>query len=309
MNDNQVLEQLAQTDIYAPGTLMPTSAWSRETALSEIERRMGMEPRKPTSQPTTASSAPQGGDLSTPTVPDRTLDTLREPTPAPRQPRRLLVAAAAAALVLIAGLGTLALVGGDPTDAAAEPEVEVVLAAIDARNRGDIDTYQASLTGQLLADETDPDAYDEALSYALPTTDLVNCRVTGMAAAGESIVECESTDTDDYYGAGGVVESGTTTFLVTVGHKISSRDTVSSEEDVPWEATELGMFNLAFWSWLMDAHPAVFDEIGPVPANLYSLPGLDDLFLSDRHQPDEMLVALDYVDEFVAQSGVYPISR
>jgi hypothetical protein len=50
MNDSQVLKQLAETDAHASDTEMSTLAWSRETARSEIERRMGMEPQGSTSK-------------------------------------------------------------------------------------------------------------------------------------------------------------------------------------------------------------------------------------------------------------------
>ena len=46
MNDSQMLETLATTDAYAPHAPLPVSAWTRDTALAEIERRMDMQTEK-----------------------------------------------------------------------------------------------------------------------------------------------------------------------------------------------------------------------------------------------------------------------
>lgn len=119
------------------------------------------------------------------------------------------------------------------------------------------------------------------------------------------------------------MESGTSIFYVTEDLKIRDRETIAfATADVPWEGTDFGMFNFAFFSWLMDAHPAVFGEIGPSrvvgnpafasPASMSNIPGLSfpahrNFGLDDLHEADEMLIALEYVDEFVAQSDVYPL--
>ena len=225
-----------------------------------------------------------------------------------KTPRRLVVAAATAVIVMLVGLGTWALVGGDE-DAASEAEIDVVLSAIDAFNRGDFDAYRGWLTGVALSDENNSPRESDEMTFANRTTELAGCRVAGTAPTGEKIVECLSTSTDDFYSTGGIVDTQTATFTVTEDGRISTQDSVGIEGDIPWEETEFGMFNFAFWSWLMDAHPGVFDEIGPAPHNMSNIPGLDDSFGGDRHEPEEMLVALQYVDEFVAQSDVYPLSR
>lgn len=48
MNDAQLLELLSTTDALAPDLELPGSVWSREAALSEIERRIGMDTRDKT---------------------------------------------------------------------------------------------------------------------------------------------------------------------------------------------------------------------------------------------------------------------
>lgn len=185
-----------------------------------------------------------------------------------------------------------------------EDALAVVFSAIEARNRGDIVAYKASLAGA----EAHVEAHNlsEALSYANDTMELSGCRVTGTTPSRMAIVECESTSTDDFYGTGGIVETGLTTFHVTEDGKISSIGCCGSDEDedIPWEETELAMFTFAFWSWMMDAHPTVFDDVGPY---LYDIPGLA-AFVGDSRDPAEMLIAVEYVAEFVAQSDDYPIN-
>lgn len=224
--------------------------------------------------------------------------------------RSLLIGAATAVLALIVGLGTWAIVGGDG-DVALDPDVEVVQSAIEARNRGDIEAYKASLTGGEL-DFEEAVHVVEALSYANQKTELVGCLVTGQSQTGLSIVECESTTTDDFYGAGGIVGSGTMTFFVSEEGKIS--DISDETDDIPFVETEVAIFNNAFWLWLMDAHPAVFDEIAFGPGGRDSIPGLSfpasiNFGVDDLHDPAEMGIAVQYVDEFVAQSDVYPLSQ
>jgi len=230
--------------------------------------------------------------------------TSTRPARNPNRRSRILIGTAAAVVALIVGIGTLAIVGGDG-DTAVEPEVAVVLSATDALNRGDIGAYKASLTGDELAFQQGVDAA-EALSYANATTELGDCIVTGIAETGESIVECDSTRNDDFYGAGGIVETGPMTFLVTEDDKISAVSSPTS--DIPWADTEFAAFNLAYWNWLADAHPAVFADIAFVTPDLDSIPGLTVNPLQP-HEPTEMLTALEYVAEFVAQSDVYPINQ
>ncbi len=80
MNDDQLLlEHLATTDACPPETPLPEEAWSRDVALAEIERRVGMQTRERTQQ------MPQENQTS----------------------RGLLVAAAAFAVVLVIGTATL----------------------------------------------------------------------------------------------------------------------------------------------------------------------------------------------------------
>lgn len=65
-------------------------------------------------------------------------------------------------------------------------------------------------------------------------------------------------------------------YTVTENGKISSVDCCGPDEDVAWEETDLAMFNFAVWSWMMDTHPTVSDDIRP---NLYDIPGLSPSLL------------------------------
>ena len=125
MNDTEILTQLAGTDAYAPGTEMPSSAWSRETARSEIERRMGMEPRETTDQPNITSSQQQQDAAPPPSAPDQVITAPQQRT-SPGRRRPLLVGVGVVAAVVFVGaaaLGIVAVVGDDATSPVAAPTV------------------------------------------------------------------------------------------------------------------------------------------------------------------------------------------
>ncbi len=114
MNDSQVLTQLAETDAYAPGTAMPTAAWSRETARSEIERRMGMDTRDTTND----TGAPLGVTEQTePGAIGAVNDTPTKQTGKRRWSGALVAAAAFGVVVVIVGAAVL-LTTVDSDDAA-----------------------------------------------------------------------------------------------------------------------------------------------------------------------------------------------
>ena len=59
-------------------------------------------------------------------------------------------------------------------------------------------------------------------------------------------------------------------------------------------------FNRAFHRWLSDTYPDVYNEMGYVLVSSDG-PGFD------TKNPDHMLIAVEYVEEFVAQSDKYPL--
>ena len=79
IDDQQLLEQLAATDAYAPDMPLPVAAWTHDAALAEIERRVGM----------------------------RTQERTRQMPPEYKTSRGWLVAAATFVAVLIIGTATL----------------------------------------------------------------------------------------------------------------------------------------------------------------------------------------------------------
>lgn len=76
-------------------------------------------------------------------------------------------------------------------------------------------------------------------------------------------------------------------------------------DDGLWDQTEFALSNLAFFTWLRDAHPGVFEDIAYTTNSLSSIPAFG--FPGDPHEAKEMLTALEYVDEFVNQTDEYPI--
>lgn len=99
MNDAKMLEQFALTDAYAPETDMPASAWSRDTAFSEIERRIGMQTQ-------TAKTS--------------------SPPPPMRQRGWLIAAAAFAVVILVVGAVILLAQPADELPPATTPPTTVV---------------------------------------------------------------------------------------------------------------------------------------------------------------------------------------
>lgn len=92
MNDAQTIAQLADTDAYAVESAMPATAWSRDDALLEIERRITMQTQQ------------------------------RAPVERPQRGPRLLIAAAAFSVVVVALAAALLL--NQDTEPAAPPTTE-----------------------------------------------------------------------------------------------------------------------------------------------------------------------------------------
>lgn len=286
MNDTRVIEELSLTDAYAPGTSMPADAWSRDAVLLEIERRMGMDPKESTKQTTAGSGADQ--DAPAPFRPGGNANTLMNP-PATRLRRNAVVAAALLALIL--GVGSWIIVRGNGDDVA--QAVEVVLASIDAQNAGDYDAWAATLTAEVLQD-AEAGGLARVLFNANTRIELVEpCRVVGTSPTGESEVLCRTKVTHDYQGPAGLVQMNTDTFVVNADGLIGSIDGESTCCD------EEFLFNSRFWLWLSGAYPAVYEDIRPFDRE--SLPGW-------RRDPADMLIAVQYVEEFVGQSEHYPLS-
>lgn len=125
MNDDQLLTRLAESNAYPDDTKLPDAVWSREAALREIERRMGMRSQRTTQRP--AAPERHGG----PAVRVGRSGEASTPAPRWRRPRSAAaLAVAAAALLATAIVGVTSLMGGkDPAPPATEPTTAVTTAA------------------------------------------------------------------------------------------------------------------------------------------------------------------------------------
>jgi len=195
MNDSQVLTQLAETDAYAPGTEMPTLAWSRETARSEIERRMGMEPQGSTSKQeqtvATERLEPAAGSY----VATR---------PPPRNRRRASLIAAGAFAVTILVVAGVALLSSDdePVPFGAESSLAVADDYFAAFNAGDSEavmalfTPDATFASKFTGDPAEPmlrASWEERLVWNAAQGTIMtthDCAVTDEAP-GAVTVECD----------------------------------------------------------------------------------------------------------------------
>ena len=200
-------------------------------------------------------------------------------------------------LALVVGLGTWAVFGGSQGEDVA-PEVSVVMSQYEAWNNGDVDAYLATFTGELAQDGIDPNGVTAVLLNANAQIEVVEpCRVIETNPVVGSTVQCSITQRDDFRGPAGITEARTDTFVVDLEGLISSVDDTSTCCDAEFE------FNNRFWQWLEFAYPAVYDEIKPqdFAFDKESLPGY-------TQDAAHMLIAIRYVEEFVAQSPDYPIS-
>lgn len=118
-------------------------------------------------------------------------------------------------------------------------------------------------------------------------------RRTGECSAWPGYIVCGTTRSDDFYGAGGFDHDARFLFLFAnhtadlIGYEVAEDLGPMSD----W-FDEHGVFDLAFLDWLGTAHPEVAIARG---TDLFGIAATD------------MATALEYVEEFVAQSEKYPI--
>ena len=124
------------------------------------------------------------------------------------------------------------------------------------------------------------------------------CRITGENAAGDTVVECLITNTDDFWGVGEIYEPRDLRFNVNSEGLLTTDAGVTNTNT--FRSPRRNTFNHAFHSWLSVTHPNVYNEMDPGSISS-SGPGFA------TQNPDHMLIAVDYVQEFVAQSDDYPL--
>ena len=172
-------------------------------------------------------------------------------------------------------------------DEVADAAIAVVVSALDAKNRFNRDGWLMAFEGgkrqgTLLHAE-------EILMNAKQYWEVVEpCQVTGETGSGDTIVECLIQDINVFWGVGGISDTKARTFTV-------NRDGLITNNDNTFASNRRDAFNAAFHQWLSDTYPDVYSEMdtGRISSNR---PGFD------TRNAEHMLVAVDYVEEFVAQS-------
>jgi hypothetical protein len=178
-----------------------------------------------------------------------------------------------------------------PVDGA-DAAIAVVVSALDAKNSFDLDGWLMTFEGGKR--QGTPLFAEKILVNAKQQWEIVEpCQATGEFGAGGTIVECQIKDITSFWGVGGISDTKLQRFTVNADGLItSSRSTfASSRRDA---------FNRAFHQWLSDTYPDVYSEMG-FGSMSSNGPGFD------RKNPELMLIAVEYVEEFVAQSDKYPL--
>jgi hypothetical protein len=194
---------------------------------------------------------------------------------------RRLTAITALLLVVLPACGAA---DDEPGDA-----VAAVVSAIEAKNRLDLEGWLAAHEGG--ARQGVPIFAEQILMNAQQQWEIVDpCHATGEDGSGGTSVECELKDINDFWGVGGISDTRFQLFWVNAEGLITNTNSFSSgNRDI---------FNQAFHQWLGDTYPGVDYGLGAISR---SGPGFD------TQDPDHMLIAVDYVEEFVGQSDVYPL--
>ena len=106
---------------------------------------------------------------------------------------------------------------------------------------------------------------------------------------------CPTVRRDDFHGAGGLEARPVYTFVFNEANEITDIT------DAGTSNTRYVAFDGAFAAWFTENHPEAAKDYGPFLSS--------DPYADERNMPDaeDMAIALQYVDEFVAQSAAYPV--
>ena len=180
---------------------------------------------------------------------------------------------------------------GDAGDVNVDPAVAVVVAALDAKNSYDLDGWLMAFEGG--EGQGFPLFAEQILMNAEQQWEIVEpCQVTGEDSSDETGVVCVIKDNNGFWGVGGISDTKRQLFMVNADGLITNRNSFSS--------ANRDTFNYEFHKWLEDSHPDVFSDSGFTRLSS-SGPGFDS------GNPDLMLIAVEYIEEFVAQSDRYPL--
>jgi hypothetical protein len=199
-----------------------------------------------------------------------------------------LVAVAAAVVVLAVG-AVLALLDSPATVPPAGPtgpdQIAYVERAYEALNAGDVDGWAA-----LFAGDADARSQRDLLSVLAAAHYRVEA-VEPCASPERDVVVCTVTETNDFFAAGGLSLTKTEIFTFDGDGRISGRESAVRSMTQPGSY----VYTQAFNEWMRRAHPDVYADIRP------------EIITHLPQTPEDMRRALDYVDEFVAQSDRFPV--
>jgi hypothetical protein len=217
--------------------------------------------------------------------------TRTTPPPTRRRWGWLIAAATAAVTALLAGSVLIVTAVAGP-DSAAPPAgmepVAVIDSAYEALNAGDVDGWMAHYTADHFENPLLVASLHDVLAAAGQRKEMLEpCR-----PIGEEQVECTVRDVNDFHGAAGITITLRERFTVNEDGRISATDTTVISFTQPGYYT----FTQTFWSWMEDAHPEVHAENRPVIVTHWP------------KEPEQIRVGLEYLDEFLAQSDLYPIT-
>lgn len=180
--------------------------------------------------------------------------------------------------------------------ATTSPEVAAVLTAIDTFNSGDGEAFRA-LFEPSSEEVSEPWSWEGNQYHTHDVMMAANeqLSVIGECEASSSVpivVDCLISESNDWHGKAGITHDVETEFQLNDELLISSWTF-----DYGCCADEFA-FNSAFASWMSEAHAEVFFDIRAMERS--SFPGY-------QRDPAHMAAAVEYVDEFLAQSEDYPV--
>lgn len=162
------------------------------------------------------------------------------------------------------------------------------------RNSGDFDAWRAhfiaespDIFGSPREDDSELEFQHSFMAANEIWTITGDCRMEGTQS-----VSCPFTMENDFHGPAGI-------FFTVPGLNFRFDDDlqISAMGANSWHiAGDMGEYNTAFDAWLARAHPDVHASFGPRVEGEDGLPN-----------PEDMPTALEYVEEFLAQSDEYPV--
>jgi hypothetical protein len=162
--------------------------------------------------------------------------------------------------------------------------------AYAALSAGDVDEYIDALAGEEQEGALTWRNQYEAGAVADLSIEFPNgCTYQGTGDEGNHLVECYAVTTSDFYEAAGIVEVGDDVFHLNSDLKIVGWDSGN-------ETNDPGDFETEILRWLYAEYPDVADGMTAGPSNPWD------------KTPEDVAIMLEYAEEFVAQSDVYPLA-